>query len=126
VDARDLSGFHAVELHAGMAFRWSGTASGLRLHLPADDYQLELSLLGVRPIRGRHVALYIDDHRLGSVQIDEAGTKVQAPVSRIALASGQDHHLTIVAAPLPEAHVTGPARRLLGVPVREFTFTSRA
>jgi predicted dehydrogenase len=126
VDARDLSGFHAVELHAGMAFRWSGTASGLRLHLPAHDYQLELSLLGVRPIRGRHVALYIDDHRLGSVQIDEAGTKVQASVSRTALASGRDHQLAIVAAPLPEAHVTGPARRLLGLPIREITFTPSA
>jgi predicted dehydrogenase len=126
VDARDLSGFHAVELHAGKAFRWSGTAAGLRLHLPAGDYQVELSLLGVRPIRGRHIALYIDDRRLSSVQIDEAGTEVKAPVPRSALASGKDHQLTIVAAPLPEARVQGPARRLLGVAVREVTFTSPA
>lgn len=44
-----LIGFHPAEPGDGRSFRWSSTAAGIDLPLPAGDYQLTINCGGIRP-----------------------------------------------------------------------------
>ncbi len=95
VDSEAVPGFHAREVNAGRAFRWTRAVAVLPAEVAAGDYDVALQVLPLRgPARDLPLRLFWNGHKLRRVNADdqhevvyriEAGMFTSRPTQYLAL-----------------------------------------